>query len=236
MSGAPPTPTLADLLRQVQTATLGRVRTVTPGTIVAYDRTRQAATVQPALRIPRTDPETGERVFARVPPIASCPVLWPSGGGCSLTWPLEEGDPCTILVAERSTDEYRATGEGDIEPQDPRRFDWSDALVMPAWSPFSAPIPAAGVHATAAVLRADELLLGSSNATDWVALAGLVLARLNAIETAFNGHTHTATGAWTGTVSGSPATGTVAGGTGVPTPTMPATTLDQVRATKVRAE
>lgn len=230
-----PAPTLADLLRQTQAAALGRVHTATPGTILSYDAARQAATVQPALRIPSTDPETGARVFRKLPPIASCPVLWPSGGGCSLTWPLEQGDPCTILVAERSTDEYRATGGRDVEPQDPRRFDWSDALVLPAWTPFNAPIPTAGIHATAAVLRADELRLGSSAATDWIALASLVLARLNAIETAFNAHTHAATGAWTGTVGGAAATGTVAGGTGAPTPTMTASTLDQVRSQAVRS-
>jgi hypothetical protein len=32
--------------------------------------------------------------------------------------------------------------------------------------------------------------LGDATATDFVALASLVLARLNALEAAFNGHTH----------------------------------------------
>jgi hypothetical protein len=212
------TPGDADLLLEAGRAAVARVHTCLPGVVVSYDRTKQSATVQPAVRGRYKDPSTGELVTYQMPVIANVPVAFPSGAGLSITWDLESGDPVTLVFAERSIDEWKTVGGSDATPRDVRRHDLSDAIAIPGGRPFSDPVPAAGYAENAGVLRCDDLRLGSAAASDFVALASLVLARLNAIVTAFNTHTHP----------------TGVGPTG--TPVTPMGVPASVAATKVKAE
>lgn len=209
MSSETTRPTLEELLRLTQAATLGRIHTITPAVIVAYDPVKQRATVQPTIRIPRTNPETGAREFNKVDVISNCPVLWPSGGGFSITFPLAIGDPVTLLIAERSTDEYRATGAQDVSPQDARRFDWTDALVLPAWRPFADPLPPTGYDPSAMVLSASVVKVGDNTAFDPVVLQSLLSGFLSTLKSWLDLHVHTsaAPGVFTSppTVSSPPA-------------------------------
>ena len=67
----------------------------------------------------------------------NCPVLFPQGGGYSITFPLESGDPVKLSVAARSLDEWLTDGGTDVEPADPRRFDLEDAIVEPGIRSFA---------------------------------------------------------------------------------------------------
>ena len=77
------------------------------------------------------------------------------------------------------------------EPADPRRFDLTDAFVEPGGRPPSLPLPAAAVDSNAMVLRAPEIKLGSSSATQPIVLGDDLVTRMNALENAFSGHVHT---------------------------------------------
>ena len=69
------------------------------------------------------------------------------------------------------------------------------------------------------VLEGAEIKLGSASASDFVALASEVLARLNTIRTTYNSHTHL---------------DPVSGQTAVPTQQLG--TINSVAASKVKAE
>lgn len=191
-----------------------------PATIVSYDSASQKATVRIAPCFRRKDPAQGNAVVTYRPPdIPGVPVAFPGAGEYSDTWPLVAGNSGLLIVVSRSMDEWLSQGGTTSEPQDPRRHDLTDSVFLPGLRSFAASevVPAAGVHASARVIRAPLLLLGDSTATAFVALATLVLDRLTAIVNGFNTHTHTtSTGA-----SGPPNT--------------PLATPASVAATKVKA-
>lgn len=206
-------PTLKDALAASMSRALEGVHTSMPGTVVSYDRTTQTATIRPAIR---QTYRTGDGKLAteKLPDIPSVPVLFPTSAAASLTFDLAAGDPVILLVGESSTDEYRTGDSDDNDPQDVRRFDLSDSVAIPGGRPVGSTDYASG----AMVLRSNDIRLGSSAASDFVALASLVLAQLTSLYNQLLAHTHTSPVGPTG-----PALGvTVA-------PTSPA-------ATKVKAE
>lgn len=108
-------------------STRKRIRTIVPATIVSY--AAQVATVQVA---PFEDGEI-------IPPIPSCPVRFPSGGGWSITWTLLPGDHVELHVPDRSIDELRATGAA-YDPADKRMHPLDGCFVWPADAGTPAPI------------------------------------------------------------------------------------------------
>jgi hypothetical protein len=170
-------PPWADVIAEAVRAGCAKVHTSFPATVVAYDPTTQKATVQPALRSRIDDPllDRERPELTPPPPINNVPVVWPSGGGVASPWslhgPLAPGDPVTVLVAERSTDEWRTLGAVDNTPLDARRFDLSDAVAIPGGRSFnpSAPTGPLGVGAVdpvAAVLAGTLVKLGGSTAIE----------------------------------------------------------------------
>jgi hypothetical protein len=219
-------PQEADLLLEVMRARLALVHTSIPAVVTDYDHTAQKATVRLAIRLRREDPATGALEFYEPPLIPNVPVMFLSGSGYAFTFPLAAGDPVTVFFLERSTDGWRDTGEPGQEPWDTRRFDLTDAVAIPAGRSFAAgkatgPIGSSGIDSHAAVIEAAMLLLGSSGATDFVALAAKVLSELQAIQTWANTHVHP------GVIIGPASTGVAA---------PPMLNPGSVAATKVKAE
>jgi hypothetical protein len=64
------------------------------------------------------------------------PVIFPRAGEASLTFPVSPGDACLLLFIERSTDLWKSVG-GIVAPNDPRKFDLSDAVAIMGLMPFS---------------------------------------------------------------------------------------------------
>lgn len=79
---------------------------------------------------------------SQAPPIPNMPVVYPAGGGYSITWPVAAGDFVKVDAASRSHDEWKASqGQlGTITPRDPRRHDLQDGLVTPGGRPLGAPL------------------------------------------------------------------------------------------------
>lgn len=217
---------LVDAVNQAIRGRLATVHTSMPGVIVSYDGATQKAVVQPVIRASRYDSD-GEIESYQFPVIPNVPILFPSSADFSIVFPLEPDDPVTLLFMERSTDEWRATGEQDITPASLRRFDLSDCVAVPGGRTFGSgdtgPVGSDGVNSSALVVRCETgktIKLGSSSASDLVALKSLVEAELNSLWTAMNTHVHS------GVVLGPASTG-VSGTAG---------SAGNVGATKVEAE
>lgn len=172
---------LTPVIRAAVRQGIATVHTLIPGSVVSYDRTTQKAEVQPCINGRWTDGETIEPYA--FPVLPGVPVVFPSASGVSLTFDLAAGDPVMLFCAERSTDEWRATGETDITPADLRRFSLADAFAVPGGLPGA--IPAAGYASGATVLRGDDLRLGSSSAVEPVLLQATFETQLQAFLTAF---------------------------------------------------
>ena len=185
-----PLPNLIETIRAVVRRELAVTHAAgLPGVVVSYDASEQRAVVRPVVRFRYMD-EDGTQQTYQPAAIPGVPVLWPTSSGASLTMPLAVGDPVWIEFAQRSIADWLSTGEGDVEPRDPRRFDYNDAVCYPAGRPFADPLPSAAYATGATVLRGDDIRLGDATACDFVALASLVLADLKHIATQFNLHTH----------------------------------------------
>lgn len=123
--------TITDAMRQAVLFQLYDVHTALPGQIISYDHTTQRATIQPCLKKSYLDGTTQE-----MPILNNVPVIFPRAGRASLTFPVASGDTCLLLFIERSTDLWKSVG-GVVAPNDPRKFDLSDAVAIMGLMPFT---------------------------------------------------------------------------------------------------
>jgi hypothetical protein len=124
----------AALIQAMQIATetaMSEINTVLPGKVVAVSQDGSRVVVQPTM--PKAL-ASGEALPA--PQIVEVPVVWPraQAGQVGMTMPLRPGDGVTLHFAQRSLEGW-LSGKADAIPDDPRRFDLSDAIAVPGLAP-----------------------------------------------------------------------------------------------------
>ena len=105
----PATPSLADLISQVQEDILFSINCHALGTIQSFNPNNQSATV--TINYPRgyyVKQNNGSygTVFREYPPLLNCPVIILGGGDASLTFPIKKGDQCLLLFNDRDIDNW----------------------------------------------------------------------------------------------------------------------------------
>lgn len=126
--------------------------TALPGAIRSFDPEAMTCQVQPAIKIPvRLLDGTIESVA--LPLLVDCPVQFPSGGNCSLTFPVAPGDECLVVFASRCIDGWWQSG-GVQEQAELRMHDLSDGFALLGFR--SKPRALSGVSTSAAQLRTDD--------------------------------------------------------------------------------
>lgn len=189
---------LEDVVAEGIRAKIACIHTAAPGTIQKYDRDNQSASVQLVVRGRRIDQRTRERSTYVHRPIVNVPVVFPGGGGSSLTFDLKKGDPVLVIFAERDISRWLAGGAQDVEPVDPRRHALGDAFCIPQVYPLAGlERDPNAVLEGATVLFGDDIRMGSALANDFIALSSKVEAHLAAVQSwmqllkgIFDGHTH----------------------------------------------
>lgn len=131
------TPTLEQVLALAVSEQLGETHTAIPAVVESYDPAKQTITARPALKRKYADGSVVER-----PLIPNVPVAFPRGGGASMTFPLKKGDSVFLVFSMRSLDVWKSKG-GVVDPQDPRRFNVTDAIAIPGVYPGNNPAPRA---------------------------------------------------------------------------------------------
>lgn len=189
-------PTLAEVIRRGMDARIADIHVALPGRVESYDVATQKANVQPLLKRVIAS-EDGEEVL-RMPVINDVPVIFPRGGGFFLSFPIQAGDHVLLIMNERSIDKWVVNDGGEVNPDDLRMHDLSDAVAYPGFYPFTKSVDDA--HASNLVIGKDggkqihvksaQVALGSENPADFVALANLVSSQLSSIATALTTHVH----------------------------------------------
>jgi hypothetical protein len=106
---------------------LSEVNTVLPGEVVSWEPGRNRLVVRPVLPKALADGRSLDP-----PDIVEVPVAWPAAGGAIMTMPIKSGDGVMLLFAARSLEQWL---NGDnVAPDDPRRFDLTDAIAIPGLS------------------------------------------------------------------------------------------------------
>jgi phage baseplate assembly protein V len=126
--------------------------TALPGIIQSFDADALTCTVQPSIQGKKIN-EDGTTELVDLPLLVDCPVVFPHGGGCSLTFPLAAGDECLIVFSSRAIDLWWQSG-GVQAPVEPRMHDLSDGFVIPG--PWSQATKIGGVSTSCVELRTDD--------------------------------------------------------------------------------
>ncbi|EMA4569385.1 translation initiation factor IF-2 [Klebsiella pneumoniae] len=137
---------------QLAQAIMSAMRVSIPGIIQSFDPDAVTAVVQPAIKGVEQD-ESGADVSVNIPLLVDVPVVFPRGGGCTLTFPVKAGDECLVIFADRCIDFWWQSG-GIQEPVDERMHDLSDAFCIVG--PQSQAKKIGGISTTAAQLRTDD--------------------------------------------------------------------------------
>lgn len=106
--------------------------TALPGIIQSYDPATKTCTVQPTTQA-LINAANGAKQWINIPLLLDCPVYFPSGGGYTLTFPLQVGDECLVVFASRCIDAWWQSGKVDIQAAS-RMHDLSDGFVFPGVS------------------------------------------------------------------------------------------------------
>ncbi|MDU5474031.1 MULTISPECIES: Gp138 family membrane-puncturing spike protein [unclassified Pantoea] len=143
---------LAEAFKSERAMVKNQLRVAMPGIVQSFDPDKVTAVIQPAIRYVETDND-GNRSTKDYPLLVDVPVIFPRGGGCTLTFPIREGDECLVVFADRCIDFWWQSG-GVQEPVDPRMHDLSDAFAIVG--PQSQAQKIAGISTSAVQLRTDD--------------------------------------------------------------------------------
>ncbi|ENN7401663.1 translation initiation factor IF-2 [Escherichia coli] len=133
-------------------ALMSALRVAMPGIVQSFDPDAVTAVVQPAIRGQEQSPDGGSQSTV-LPLLVDVPVVFPRGGGCTLTFPVSAGDECLVVFADRCIDFWWQNG-GVQEPVDTRMHDLSDAFCIVG--PQSQANKISGISTDAVQLRTDD--------------------------------------------------------------------------------
>lgn len=130
--------------------------TALPGILQSYDEKVLTCTVQPSVQGQQRE-QDGSWKDVNLPVLLDCPVIFPSGGGFALTFPLKKGDEGLIIIASRCIDSWWYSG-GVQKQARVRMHDLSDGFFLPG--PFSKPRALSNVPTDRVQLRnADQTIM-----------------------------------------------------------------------------
>jgi hypothetical protein len=123
----------AEVLRQVLTNWQAGIWTALPATVQSYNAAAQTCSVQPTIQLVRYPRAGGNPIPLDFPVIPDVPVVFPGGGGYSLTFPIAAGDEVLLVFASRCIDAWwkLGTSTSKSQPQtESRMHDLSDAFAI----------------------------------------------------------------------------------------------------------
>lgn len=85
-----------------------------PGIVQSFDAEALTVVVQPAIQ-GKQMLEDGTTRAVNLPLLQDVPVVFPHAGGCSLTFPVKQGDECLVIFADRCIDAWWQLG--GVQPQ-----------------------------------------------------------------------------------------------------------------------
>ena len=117
------------MMRAAQKAWQSVVWTALPGIITRFDAGKMTCEVQPTIQAKVLDYQ-GNTNWVKLPLLVDCPVVFPSAGGFSLTFPIKAGDEVLVVFASRCIDSWWQSGGIQVQAE-LRMHDLSDGFVIP---------------------------------------------------------------------------------------------------------
>ncbi|WP_145490081.1 Gp138 family membrane-puncturing spike protein [Yersinia rohdei] len=138
---------LAETLRMLQSSVSSQLRVSMPGIIQSFNADGVTCDIQIGIK----GESGGESINLSV--LTNVPVIFPRGGGVTMTFPIKAGDECLLVFGDRCIDFWHQSGEIQ-ETVDERQHDLSDAFAI--IGPQSQAKKIRGISTSAAQFRSDD--------------------------------------------------------------------------------
>lgn len=126
--------------------------TALPGIIQSFNPTAKTAVIQPAIKA-IVFAQDGTSTDVALPLLVDCPVFFPSGGGCTLTFPIAVGDECLVVFSSRCIDAWWFSGGIQVQAE-MRMHDLSDGFAFVGVS--SLPNVPGSINTSTVQLRSND--------------------------------------------------------------------------------
>ena len=107
------------------------VHTCLPGIVESYTGTTRRAKIIPAIQLLLTDESKVTRS-----PIVDVPVVFPSGGGFTLLFPLKKDDSVLLVFSQRGLTDFKKSFK-EASPEPMRILSEIDAIAIPGFGALS---------------------------------------------------------------------------------------------------
>jgi len=141
-----------EMLRMVSDSEQATMWTALPVYVVEYNPAQMTCDLQPTTQCRQQNPD-GSFVYVSVPVLRDCPVIFPTGGGFTLTFPIAPGDEGLAIFSSRCIDAWWMNG-GVQAPTEIRMHDLSDGFYLPGCR--STPRVLANLSTGTTQLRSDD--------------------------------------------------------------------------------
>ncbi|MGM7759743.1 Gp138 family membrane-puncturing spike protein [Yersinia enterocolitica] len=138
---------LAETLRTLQSSVSSQLRVSMPGIVQSFDADSVTCDIQIGIKGESGGESTNLSVLTNVP------VVFPRGGGVTMTFPIKTGDECLLVFGDRCIDFWHQSGDIQ-ETVDERQHDLSDAFAI--IGPQSQAKKISGISTSAAQFRSDD--------------------------------------------------------------------------------
>lgn len=142
-----------DMLLQAFEGLQSGLWTAMPGVIQAFDPVAMTCTVQPSLMVKVQKQDYSEE-WVNLPLLIHVPVVFPSAGACSITFPVKSGDEVLVVFASRCIDAWWQSGGVNNQQVEFRMHDLSDGFAIPG--PRSQPRVIGSVSTSELQIRSDD--------------------------------------------------------------------------------
>lgn len=129
-----------------------QVWTALPGIIQSFDADAITCVVQPSIKA-QVRSTNGSMQWVSLPLLLDCPVVFPRGGGCTLTFPVAKDDECLVIFSSRCIDAWWTAGGVQVQSEF-RMHDLSDGFALPG--PFSQATKISGISTNSVQLRSND--------------------------------------------------------------------------------
>lgn len=140
-----------EAMRQVLSGWQVGMWTALPGIVLSVNMAAMTCEVQPTIQAVVQN-ENNELVQTDLPPFPNVPIVFPSAGGFSITFPVAVGDEVLVVFSSRCIDAWWQLG-GVQQAMEARMNDLSDGFAIPG--PRSQPRVLSGISTTALQIRND---------------------------------------------------------------------------------
>lgn len=140
--------------RLAQDGHQSRIWTAMPAIVQSFNLSTMTCVCQIAIQ-GRYEDQDGNVNFVNIGVIQDVPIVFPSAGGFTITFPVAAGDEVLVIFASRCIDSWWQNGGVQNKPMEYRMHDLSDGFAIPG--PKSQPKKITGILSSGLQIRSDDL-------------------------------------------------------------------------------